>query len=134
MQRAELFGMSQDQLLTGVRSSRTLDPTFVETAVPDLATEGQTDSLTKYDAAEKGGWKLLSSAAAAIIGAVIGAIATTAGVIVQAVLKNRADAEQRREARESDRERQRRELVQRYLFQFQDAVVSLRLRLENWAR
>jgi hypothetical protein len=69
--------------------------------VPDLANEGQTDSLTRYDAAEKGGWKLLSSAVAAIIGALIGAIATTAGVIVQAVLKNRADAEQRREARES---------------------------------
>jgi hypothetical protein len=76
----------------------------------------------------------LSSGIAAIIGAAIGAIATTAGVIVQAVLRNRADAEQRREARESDRERQRRELVQRYLFQLQDAVVSLRLRLENWAR
>ncbi len=49
------------------------------------------------------------------------------------MLKNRADAEQRREARESGRERQRRELVQRYLFQLQDAVVSPRLRLENWA-
>ncbi len=76
----------------------------------------------------------LSSGIAAIIGAAIGAIATAAGVIVQAVLKNRADAEQRREARESDREGQRRDLVQRYLFQLQDAVVSLRLRLENWAR
>jgi hypothetical protein len=75
----------------------------------------------------------MSSGIAAIIGAAIGAIATAAGVIVQAVLKNRADAQQRREAWENDRERQRRELVQRYLFQLQDAVVSLRSRLKNWA-
>lgn len=76
----------------------------------------------------------MSSEIAAIIGAAVGAIATVTGVIAQALLKNRADAEERREARESDRERQRRDLVQRYLFQLQDAVVSLRLRLENWAR
>lgn len=76
----------------------------------------------------------MSSGIAAIIGAAIGAIATIVGVIVQAVLKKQADAEERREARESDRERQRRDLVQRYLFQLQDAVVSLRLRLENWSR
>ena len=76
----------------------------------------------------------MSSGIAAIIGAAIGAIATAAGVIVQAVLSNRAEAQRRREARDSDRERQRRELAQRYLFQLQDAVVSLRLRLENWAR
>jgi hypothetical protein len=75
----------------------------------------------------------LSSGIAAIIGAAIGAIATAGGVIVQAMLKNRADAQQRRETPESDRERQRRELVQRYLFQLQDSVVSLRLRLKNWA-
>jgi hypothetical protein len=81
----------------------------------------------------RGEWGRLSGGIAAIIGAVIGAIATAGGVIVQAVLKNRADAQQRREAREGDHERQRRELVQRYLFQLQDAVVSLRLRLVNWA-
>jgi hypothetical protein len=70
---------------------------------------------------------------AAIIGAAIGAIATAAGVIVQAVLRNRADAERRRETRERDLESQRRELARRYLFQVQDAVVSLRMRLDNWA-
>jgi hypothetical protein len=80
-----------------------------------------------------GEWGHLSGGIAAIIGAVIGTIATAGGVIVQAVLKNRADAQQRREAREGEHERQRRELVQRYLFQLQDAVVSLRLRLVNWA-
>jgi hypothetical protein len=76
----------------------------------------------------------LSGGIAAIIGAAIGAIATAAGVIVQAVRGNRADAVRRREARESDQERQRRELTQRYLFQVQDAVISLRMRLENWAK
>ena len=75
----------------------------------------------------------MSDGIAAIIGAAIGAIATAAGVIVQTLLRNRADAERRRETRESDQERQRRELAQRYLFQVQDAVVSLRMRLENWA-
>src|SRR5262249_38072122 len=82
----------------------------------------------------EGGCNLLSSGIAVIIGAAIGAIATTAGVIVQAVLKNRSDSEQRREARASERERERRELVHRYLFQLPDPLVSLRLRLENWAR
>jgi len=75
----------------------------------------------------------MASGIAAIIGAAIGAIATIGGVIVQTILSNRADSLRRREARDSDRERQRRELAQRYLFQLQDAVVSLRLRLENWA-
>jgi len=59
----------------------------------------------------------MSDRIATIIGAAIAAIATTAGVIVQAVLRNRADAAQRGKARESDQERQRREVAHRYLFQ-----------------
>ncbi len=56
----------------------------------------------------------MSSGIAAIIGVAIGANATAAGVIVQTVLSNRAEGQRRRD---SDRERQRRELAQRYLFQ-----------------
>jgi hypothetical protein len=66
----------------------------------------------------------MSDGVAAIIGAAIGAIATAVGAIVQAVLKNRGDSNQRREARETEHERERRELVRRYLFQLEDAVVS----------
>jgi hypothetical protein len=76
----------------------------------------------------------MSGGLEAIIGAAIGVIATTVGVIVQAVLNNRADVRRRQEAQQSALERERRELVQRYLLQLQDAVVSLRQRLENWAR
>lgn len=86
----------------------------------------------------------MSGGIAAIIGAAIGAIATTVGVIVTTILKNRADAQQRQDAQNierkrqerelvQERERQRQELVRRYLFQLQDAVKSLRLRLTNWA-
>lgn len=70
--------------------------------------------------------------AASLIGAALG------GTI--SYLANRQQLKearlQRWEVRESNREQQRRELVQRYLFQLfqlQDAAVSLRLRLENWA-
>jgi hypothetical protein len=105
------------------------------TAVPEVANTDSTDDVYQAQCSREGyEGDILSSGIAAIIGAAIGAIATAAGVIVQAMLKNRADAQQRREARQSDRERQRRELVQRYLLQLQDAVVSLRLRLVNWAQ
>jgi predicted aconitase len=63
--------------------------------------------------------RMMSAAVAAIIGAAIGALATVTAVTVQAMLSNRAGERQRREVRDSDRERQRRELVQRYLFQLQ---------------
>jgi hypothetical protein len=76
----------------------------------------------------------MSGAITALIGATIGAIATVVAMVVQTTLASRADAERRREARENDQERARRELVRRYLFQLQDAVVSLQRRLDNWAR
>ncbi len=75
----------------------------------------------------------MSGAITALIGATIGAIATVVAMVVQTTLASRADAERRREARENDQERARRELVRRYLFQLQDAVVSLQRRLGNWA-
>src|SRR2546423_5928728 len=89
------------------------------------------DSLTMRPG--NGAREVMSGGIAVIIGTAIGAVATIAAVMVQAMLSNRAEAQRRREVRDSDRERQRRELAQRYLFQLQDAVVSLRLRLENWA-
>ncbi len=76
----------------------------------------------------------MSGAITALIGATIGAIATVVAMVVQTTLASRADAERRREARENDQERARRELVRRYLFQLQDAVVSLQRRLDNGAR
>jgi hypothetical protein len=76
----------------------------------------------------------MSDAVAAIVGAATGAVITLAGVIVQIASGNRAEAERRREARETEREQRRTALVQRYLFQLQDGVQSLRLRFVNLAR
>jgi hypothetical protein len=76
----------------------------------------------------------MSDAIAVILGAAIGAIATIGGGLLQTVLRSRADAERRQEAHESEREQRRATLAQRYLFQLQESVESLRLRLLNLAR
>jgi hypothetical protein len=86
----------------------------------------------------------MSGAEAALLGAAIGATATVAVAIVDAVARHRAEAARRRESREDAAEHQRAAraaaveqqritLVRRYLFQFQDAVESLDHRLGNWA-
>jgi hypothetical protein len=73
------------------------------------------------------------AAVTAIIGAALGAAAVISNTLVQARLSTQADARRRQEDRDSDQKRQRGELARRYLFQLQDAVVSLQKRLENWA-
>src|SRR5436189_4824530 len=75
----------------------------------------------------------MSGAVAAIIGAAIGAVATVGGLVAQSLFQRRSDALQRQEAREAEARERRAALARRYLFQLQDAVDSLRYRLDNWA-
>jgi hypothetical protein len=75
----------------------------------------------------------MSNASAAIVGAAIGAVATIAGSFAQNVFQSRREAHQRRETREAEDRERRQEVAHHYLFQLQDAVDSLRYRLDNWA-
>jgi hypothetical protein len=75
----------------------------------------------------------MSEASVAIIGAAIGALATVAGAFAQNFLQGRREARQRHETRETEARERREAVAQRYLFQLQDAVDSLRHRLDNWA-
>lgn len=85
----------------------------------------------------------MSGAEAALLGAAIGAVATVGVAVVQAVFQQRAEAERRRagreaaadqrsEARAGAAEQERATLMRRYLFQLEDAVISLNERLRNW--
>lgn len=72
----------------------------------------------------------MSEALVGLLGALVGGLAAVGGAALQA-----RSAEQR--AREEAKRREREAfhaLVRRYLFQLQDAVESLRSRVENWAR
>jgi hypothetical protein len=75
----------------------------------------------------------MSDAAAVIIGAAIGAVATVGGLLVQGVFQRRSEAQQRQEDRDAEARQRREAVAHRYLFQLQDAVDSLRHRLDNWA-
>jgi hypothetical protein len=89
----------------------------------------------RADAPERSRTKLglMSGASAAIVGAAIGAVATIAGSFAQSVFQTRREEQQRRETREAEDRERRQEVAYRYLFQLQDAVDSLRYRLDNWA-
>ena len=75
----------------------------------------------------------MSEASVAIIGAAIGALATVGGAFAQNFLQGRREARERNETRDTDAREGREAVAQRYLFQLQDVVDSLRHRLDNWA-
>ena len=83
----------------------------------------------------------MSDAVIALIGAFLGGAAAVVGAAVQARSAAKLDerrlgvdeARRREEAAEQARDRQR-SLGRRYLYQYEDAVDSVRHRLENWAK